>query len=212
MAQVLVTGGSGFIGMHCILRLLADGHRVRATVRDVKRGPGIIARLSAAGAQGAEAIEFQAADLGSDAGWASAARGCDFALHVASPLPPGEPKRADDLIVPAREGALRLLRAARDAGVKRVVLTSSFAAIGYGHAALGRPFDEKDWTHLDARGLSAYVQSKTQAERAAWDFIAKEGKGIELATVKNHVHSVLSKLDARRRSEVPARLRSAARI
>lgn len=104
-------------------------------------------------------------------------------MHIASPFPPGNPKHEDDLIVPAREGALRVLRASRAAGVKRVVMTSSFAAIGYGQKVQGRPFDENDWTDLNGDDLSAYVKSKTIAERAAWDFIAKEGNGLELSVV-----------------------------
>jgi nucleoside-diphosphate-sugar epimerase len=104
-------------------------------------------------------------------------------LHVASPLPPAVPKHEDELIVPARDGALRVLRAARDAGVKRVVLTSSFAAIGYGYKPRSAPFDETSWTHLDGDDVAPYTKSKTLAERAAWDFIAKEGGGLELSVV-----------------------------
>ena len=116
-------------------------------------------------------------------GWAGAVKGADFVLHVASPFPPGEPKDENELIVPAREGALRVLRAGRDAGVKRVVLTSSFAAIGYGKPSRDRPFDETDWTDPTAPGVSAYVKSKTIAERAAWDFVAREGGALELSVV-----------------------------
>ena len=104
-------------------------------------------------------------------------------LHVASPFPVGVPRHEDELIVPAREGALRVLRAARAAGVKRVVQTSSFAAIGYGHAPVDRPFDEHDWTQVDGQGVTAYAKSKTLAERAAWDFMAREGGDMELAVV-----------------------------
>ena len=118
-----------------------------------------------------------------DAGWAEAVAGCDFVLHVASPFPLGPPKHEDDLIVPAREGALRVLAAARDAGVKRVVMTSSFAAIGYGHPPRDTPFTEEDWTNPDGDGVSAYVKSKTLAERAAWDFIDARGRRLELAVV-----------------------------
>ena len=118
----------------------------------------------------------------SDAGWPEAVTGCDFVLHVASPFPPGVPKHEDELIVPAREGALRLLRAARNARVKRVVLTSSFAAVGYGQELTGKPFSEESWTNAD-RASSAYVKSKTLAERAAWDFVAREGGGMELSVV-----------------------------
>ena len=109
-------------------------------------------------------------------------QGCDYVLHVASPFPAGRPSHEDELIVPAREGTLRVLRAARGAGVRRVVLTSSFAAIGYGHPPRAAPFDEKDWTP-PAAGVSAYAKSKTLAERAAWDFVAGEGGGLELAVV-----------------------------
>jgi len=109
--------------------------------------------------------------------------GCDYVLHVASPFPPAAPEHEDELIVPAREGALRVLRAARDAGVKRVVLTSSFAAVGYGHAPRSTPFDETSWTDPDSDGVRAYVKSKTLAERAAWHFVADEGGGIELSVV-----------------------------
>jgi nucleoside-diphosphate-sugar epimerase len=123
------------------------------------------------------------ADLTADAGWGDAVSGCDFVLHVASPFPLGPPKHEDDLIVPAREGALRVLTAARDAKVRRVVMTSSFAAVGYGAPPTDRPFTEEDWTNLDGAGVSAYVKSKTLGERAAWDFIAAEGAGLELAVV-----------------------------
>jgi dihydroflavonol-4-reductase len=127
-------------------------------------------------------LSFEVADLEQDAGWAAAAAGCEYVLHVASPFPWGTPKRAEELVVPARDGTLRVLRAARDAGVRRVVLTSSFAAIGYGQTPRARAFDESDWTDPD-RAASFYVKSKTVAERAAWDFIAREGGGLELSVV-----------------------------
>jgi len=109
--------------------------------------------------------------------------GCDYVLHVASPFPPNVPKDENELIVPPREGALRVLRAAREAGVKRVVLTSSYAAIGYGHESQQVPFNETDWTELDGADVTPYVKSKTLAERAAWDFIAKDGGGLELSVI-----------------------------
>ncbi|MGA2479885.1 MAG: NAD-dependent epimerase/dehydratase family protein, partial [Spirochaetia bacterium] len=169
---VLVTGGSGFIGAHCILQLLGDGYRVRTTVRSLAREADVRSMLKAGGVEPGGALSFAAADLTSDAGWPQAVAGCQFVLHVASPFPPGAPKHEDDLIVPAREGALRVLQAARDAGVKRVVMTSSFAAIGYGQKPADGIFSEKNWTNLNDGNLSAYVKSKTLAERAAWDFIA----------------------------------------
>src|SRR5579863_9622686 len=167
MAKVLVTGGSGFIGSHCILQLLAAGHQVRTTVRNLKREGDVRAMLRVGGAESGERLSFLAADLEKDEGWPQAVAGCDYVLHVASPLPPSVPKNEDELIVPAREGTLRVLRAARDAGVKRVVQTSSFAAIGYGHAERTTPFNETVWTNLDGDDVSAYVKSKTLAERAA---------------------------------------------
>jgi len=183
MAKVLVTGGSGFIGAHSILQLLAAGHEVRTSVRNLKRESDVRAMLRQGGSDAGARLSFVAADLEQDAGWADAVAGCDYVLHVASPFPPSIPKHEDELIVPAREGALRVLRAARDAGVKRVVLTSSFAAIGYGHAAQAAPFDETSWTNPDGEDVRPYVKSKTLAERAAWDFIAKEGGALELAVV-----------------------------
>ncbi len=180
---VLVTGGSGFIAMHCIVKLLEQGHRVRASVRSLAREAQVRETLKAAGAGAGERLTFVAADLTSDAGWPEAVAGCDFVLHVASPFPLNVPKHEDELIVPAREGALRVLRAARGAGVRRVVQTSSFAAIGYGHPQMDRPFNEHDWTKTDGDGVTAYAKSKTLAERAAWDFMAREGGDMELAVV-----------------------------
>jgi nucleoside-diphosphate-sugar epimerase len=183
MSTVLVTGGSGFIGSHCLLNLLTAGHRVRATIRDPKREDEVRLVLRRAGTETGGRLSFMIANLESDAGWAQAAAGCDYVLHVASPFPAGVPRHEDELIVPAREGALRVLRASRDAGVRRVVLTSSFAAIGYGHAPQKAPFDETYWTDPLEKRLAPYVKSKTLAERAAWDFIAKEGGGLELSVV-----------------------------
>ncbi len=183
MSTVLVTGGSGFIGSHCILQLLGAGHQVRTTVRSLKREGDVRALLREGGAEPGDRLSLFAADLEQDAGWSEAVAGCQYVLHVASPFPAGVPKHEDELIVPAREGALRVLRASRDAGVKRVVLTSSFAAIGYGHAAQKAPFDETNWTDPNGEDVSPYVKSKTLAERAAWDFIAREGGDLELSVV-----------------------------
>ncbi len=184
MGRVLVTGGSGFIGSHCILQLLAADHEVRTTVRNLKRRDEVLAMLRQGGAADpGDRLTFFAADLENDAGWAEAVAGCDQVLHVASPFPPALPKHEDELIVPAREGALRVLRAARDAGVKRVVLTSSYAAIGYGLPGRTAPYTEEDWTNPDGPDVQPYAKSKTLAERAAWDFIAREGGGLELAVV-----------------------------
>jgi nucleoside-diphosphate-sugar epimerase len=183
MSTILVTGGSGFIGSHSILQLLAAGHQVRTTVRSLKREGDVRAMLKQGGADPGDRLSFFAADLENDAGWSEAIAGCEYVLHVASPFPMNLPKHEDELIVPAREGALRVLRAARAAGVKRVVLTSSFAAIGYGQKPQKAPFNETNWTDPNAPGLTAYVKSKTLAERAAWDFIAREGGSLELSVI-----------------------------
>ena len=180
---VLVTGGSGFIASHCILQLLNAGYRVRTTVRSLDREASVRAMLRVGGTEAGDKLTFAVADLISDAGWPQAAAGCDFVLHVASPFPLGVPRHEEELIIPARDGALRMLRAARDAGVQRVVLTSSFAAIGYGQKPTQRPFTEENWTDPDGADLTAYVKSKTLAERAAWDFAAREGGALELAVV-----------------------------
>jgi nucleoside-diphosphate-sugar epimerase len=180
---VLVTGGSGFIGAHCILQLLQAGHQVRTTVRNLAREGEVRAMLREGGVDAGERLSFVAADLLSDAGWPEAVSGCAYVLHVASPFPPSVPKDEDELIAPAREGALRVLKAARDAGVKRVVLTSSFAAIGYGQKPQAKPYDETNWTDPNGEDVRAYVKSKTLAERAAWDFIAREGGPLELSVV-----------------------------
>ncbi|HRW18896.1 MAG TPA: NAD-dependent epimerase/dehydratase family protein [Dermatophilaceae bacterium] len=194
-APVLVTGGSGFLGSHQVARLLADGHQVRATVRSLRREGevrALVARgipLYAGGSAGdgdlsahLARLELVEADLTADAGWADAVEGCGQVLHLASPLPVGLPEHEDDLVVPARDGALRVLRAARAAGIPRVVLTSSFAAIGYGPPDYDVA-DEQRWTDPTAPGITAYVKSKTIAERAAWAFVQGDGAGLELVTV-----------------------------
>ena len=183
MSTVLVTGGSGFIGSHSILQLLAAGHQVRTTVRSLKREGDVRAMLKEGGTEPGDRLSFVAADLEADAGWSDAVAGCEYVLHVASPFPASLPRHEDELIVPAREGALRVLRASRDAGVKRVVLTSSFAAIGYGKEPQDVPFDERSWTDPSGGDVRPYVKSKTLAERAAWDFIASEGRDLELSVV-----------------------------
>ncbi len=174
MSKVLVTGGSGFLGGHCIMAALAAGHEVRATLRSLDREGDVRSTLAAAGADMKRGLTFCAAELGHDAGWEEAAAGCDHVLHTASPFPPVQPADPDEVIVPAREGTLRVLRAARQAGVRRVVLTSSFAAVGYGSAPAGHVHTEEDWTPTDAPN-PPYILSKVMAERAAWDFVGTSG-------------------------------------
>ncbi|HXS77212.1 MAG TPA: aldehyde reductase [Terracidiphilus sp.] len=183
MNTVLVTGGTGFIASHTILQLLAAGHRVRTTLRNLSREGEVRAMLRNGGAEPGDQLSFVAAELMSDAGWPAAVSGCEYVLHIASPFPSQVPKDENELILPAREGALRVLKASRDAGVKRVVLTSSFAAIGYGHPERQAPFSERDWTEPSGLDVMPYTKSKTLAERAAWNFIDREGAGLELAVV-----------------------------
>jgi nucleoside-diphosphate-sugar epimerase len=152
-------------------------------VRSLTREGAVRAMLQQGGAEPGERLSFFAADLARDAGWPEAVTGCEYVLHVASPFPPYTPRHEDELIVPAREGTLRVLRAARDAGVQRVVLTSSFAAIGYGHKPQKEPFDETSWTNPYAKEVTPYAKSKTLAERAAWEFLASEGRGLDMAVV-----------------------------
>lgn len=175
---VLVTGGSGFLGSHTINALLARDHRVRTTVRS-PRGEQQV--RTTAGALDTDRLTVVTADLTDDDGWVHAVDGCTYVLHVASPFPPAQPRDENELVRPAVEGTLRVLRAARRAGVRRVVVTSSFAAIGYTPKADGSPYDENDWT--DPAGQSPYVKSKTLAERAAWDFAAESPGAPELTVV-----------------------------
>jgi len=177
-----VSGGSGYIAGFIIRDLLAAGWSVHTTLRSLS-GEAELRALLAAQAVDVSALRCFAADLLADAGWAEALAGCTHALHVASPLQARLPRHADELIVPARDGALRVLRAARDAGVRRVVMTSSVAAIAYGHGRGQHLFTERDWTRLEAPHLSPYVQSKTLAERAARECVARECAGLELCTV-----------------------------
>ena len=183
MSIVLVTGGTGFVGTHVILALLEAGHTVRTTVRDPKREHEVRAALRRVGVEPGERLTFHTTDLTRDGGWEAALAGCEYVHHVASPLPIEAPKDENEVIGPARDGTLRVLRVARDAGVRRVIVTSSFAAIGYGHKATSTTYDETSWTDLASPGLSTYVKSKTLAERAAWDFIAREGRGMEMVAI-----------------------------
>ncbi|TWB17317.1 dihydroflavonol-4-reductase [Nitrospirillum amazonense] len=179
---ILVTGGTGFIAQHCILAALKAGYRVRTTVRSLSREAEVRAHLKVGGAEAGDRLTFVAADLTADEGWAEAVAGCTYVLHGASPTPTGEQVSEEDWVKPAVEGNLRVLRAARDAGVRRVVLTSAFGAICAGHKAMTRPFNETDWSDLTG-AVWPYQKSKTLAERAAWDFIAREGRGLELSAV-----------------------------
>lgn len=177
--KVLVTGGSGYIAGFVIRQLIAEGWSVTTTVRS----PGREAEVRKALDVPAGKLAFFAADLLSDAGWAEAVAGCSHVVHVASPLQTGAVRHEDDLIVPAREGSLRALRFARDAGVARVVMTSSVAAIAYGHGEKIGRYTEADWTDVNGRQVTPYAKSKTLAERAARAFMAAEGGAMEYCSV-----------------------------
>ncbi|WP_035126146.1 SDR family oxidoreductase [Conexibacter woesei] len=184
MAPVVVTGGSGFLALHTIAALLERGHRVRATVRTPVRALLVREVLDRHGVDAGDRLTFAEADLLADDGWAEAVAGCEHVLHLASPFPAVDPEHEDMVVVPARDGTLRVLRAARDAGVRRVVVTSSFAAVGYGRSLPAEHvFTEADWTPPDATGVRAYIRSKAVAERAAWDFVQRDGGGLELCAI-----------------------------
>ncbi len=178
---VLVTGASGFVGTHCIVQLVEKGYQVRGTLRSLSRAESI-RQIIAENTNKDFTLDFVEADLTKDDSWAKAVEGCDAILHVASPVPAQLPKHEDELIIPAREGTLRVLRAAKKANVSRVVLTSSVAAICYGHEPGKTSFTEKDWTDPNGNNLTPYIKSKVLAEKAAWDFVEKEA-GIELSTI-----------------------------
>lgn len=184
MASTLVTGASGFIAQQLILDLLEQGHAVRGTVRSAAKGDALKVALAPHSARASE-IELAIADLESDAGWADAVAGVDVIHHLASPFPMAVPKDPDELIRPARDGALRVLRAAKAVGVSRVVLTSSGAAIAYGcKGPLPAQFTEADWTDPTyTPDCRPYIASKAIAERTAWDYVAGEGKGIALTAI-----------------------------
>ena len=190
MSRALVTGGNGYLGTHLIAALLRAGSPVRATVRSAASEESLRAavRRGSPGSPGSvgspddAALEVVVADLTADDGWKAAVTGCEQVYHVASPLPYVQPKDPDELIVPAREGVLRVLRAARDAGAGRVVITSSFAAIGYTPKPTAE-FTEDDWTDPDTPGLAPYPRSKAIAERAAWDLMEHDGGDTELVVI-----------------------------
>ena len=182
-SPILVTGASGYIALHVVQQLLQAGHAVRGTVRSLAREDELRQALGASGDD--SRLSFVEADLTADAGWAEAVAGCELVVHTASPVPLAAPKSEDELIGPARDGALRVLRAASAAGVRRVVMTSSVAAVSSGAARSGgRVFSEADWSDT-AQDISAYAKSKTLAERAAWDFVATlpADRAMELVTI-----------------------------
>lgn len=184
MTKVLVTGATGFIASHTILALINKGYDVRGTARSASKAEQLNATLSAYAGKPVQ-IELVSADLTKDDGWAEAMDGVTYLQHLASPIPSNLPKDPNDLIIPAKEGALRALKAAKAAGVKRAVMTSSMASIAYGWGD-SRPatLDESHWSNPDnIKDNTAYTRSKTIAEKAAWDYIQGDGAGLELATI-----------------------------
>jgi nucleoside-diphosphate-sugar epimerase len=183
---VLVTGGSGFLGGWCPVEALQHGYRARTTVRDLAREPQVRAQVGSQVEIG-DRLTVLRAELTRDEGWAQAVEGCDYVLHVASPFPPAQPKDPDELIVPARDGTLRVLGASLEAGVKRIVVTSSVAAVrNRSGGALGgrRELTEEDWNDPDDLDQTPYARSKTIAELAAWRFMREQGAEERLVTVQ----------------------------
>ena len=181
---VLVTGGTGFLGGWCVAELLRRGYTVRTTVRDLRREPKVRSAVAAAGVEAGERLSVVGAELTADDGWTAAVDGCRYVLHVASPFPATQPKDPDELIVPARDGALRVLQAALGGGVERVVLTSALAAIHSSRASTPEtPYTEADWTDAADTSLTPYTRSKTIAEAAAWELARGAEADDRLATV-----------------------------
>lgn len=177
---VLISGASGFIGGHCVIEMLNHGYAVRGAIRDLNRGDKLRAAFSKHTSNTA-ALEFVQADLLDADSWLKASQSCDGILHVASPVPIIQPKNPDDIVIPAREGALNVLRAAKSNGVKRLVLTSSIAAVLSSHRTNGT-YNDSDWTNLQDSTISAYTRSKTEAEKAAWEFV-KENDEIGFSAI-----------------------------
>ena len=183
METVLVTGGTGFIGLHCLQQLLDKGYKVRTTIRSESRKQEVLEAMKKHSSN-CENLEFYIADLLKDDGWKEAVEGSKYVLHVASPFFLGEPENEDVFIRPAVEGTLRVLKACADADVQKVVLTSSFAAVGYGHPREKEVYTEEDWSSVDGE-ISAYAKSKTLAEKAAWEFVEnlEESKKFDLTVI-----------------------------
>ncbi len=182
--RVLVTGGTGFLGGWCVASLLERGYDVRTTVRDLGREGAVRDAMTRAGVDPGSRLTVVPADLTSDAGWAEAVADCRYVLHVASPFPPAQPKDPDELIVPARDGALRVLRAALEAGAERVAMTSSVAAIRSARpSSEDAPYTEADWTDGNDVSRTPYVRSKALAEQAAWQHVQAASAEDRLATI-----------------------------
>lgn len=178
---VLVTGGSGFIASYCMIALLNNGYKVKATLRSLKKSDLVKQMLKEGGISSFENLSFAEADLQDESSWEKAVEGCQYVIHVASPTPHTDAVTEDDFVIPAKNGVLFVMKAAKKAGVKRVVLTSAFGAVGFGTVKT-TPYTEEDWTVLNDT-VFPYQKSKTISEQTAWDFIKNEGAGMELAVV-----------------------------
>lgn len=184
---VLVTGATGYIAKHVVLQLLNAGHSVKASTRSIARQQELHDALSphlrkkdAALAR----LQLVQLDLTSDNGWAEAMQNVDVLMHIASPCPSREPKHEEEVIRPAIDGAMRAVRAAHQAGVTRVIFTSSVAAVVNAQLPKGRTmFNETVWSPVDKPGLSAYVKSKTLAEQAIWDYQETEAPELNVTTI-----------------------------
>ena len=181
--NVLVTGGTGFVGTHIILQLLQKGYNVKTTLRSISSKNKVIDTLKSNGITTFDNLTFVEADLSKDDNWEDAMKGCDYVLSVASPVFMTMPKDENEAIRPAVEGIVRILKAARNASVKRVVMTSNFGAVGFSNKNPDTATTEADWTDPKEKGLSTYEKSKLLAECAAWDFIKKEGGNLEFTTI-----------------------------
>ena len=181
MKKVLVTGASGFIGLHCIAQLLQAGYQVKGSLRSRAREPEIRNALSKV-VNAENRLEICELDLLKDDGWDDAVSGCDYVMHVASPLLDREPKDQDEIIRPAHEGLMRAIKSSVRNKIKRFVMTSSFSAIGYGHVK--DVFDECHWTDTTQK-IGAYNKSKAIAEKAMWDYLdsLKDEEKIEAVAI-----------------------------
>lgn len=180
---VLVTGGTGFVGTHIIFQLLQRGYNVKTTIRSLGSKSKVIDTLKFNGLTTFDNLTFVEADLSKDDNWDLAMKGCNYVLSVASPVFFNIPKDENEVIRPAVEGIIRVLKAAQNAGAKRVVMTSNFGAVGFSNKNSNITTTEEDWTNPNEKGLSAYEKSKLLAERAAWDFIKKEGGNLQFTTI-----------------------------
>lgn len=180
---ILVTGGTGFLGAHCILQLLQQGYKVKTTIRTSSKKDKVLNMLKNGGIEHFENLSFVEADLTLDKNWDAAVDNCDYVLHVASPIHLQLPKHEDEMILPAVEGTLRVLQAAQKANVKRVVMTSNFGAVGYSSKNPNEIITEKNWTDPKEKGLSAYNKSKVMAEKVAWEFMKNKGGAMEFSVV-----------------------------